>query len=57
MIEASALSFAKEYDRLTGLLQRVLSPITPQEQQTFCKKMGIGQRGHNCAAGRCTNSV
>lgn len=46
MIEASALSFAREYGMMTEMFRRILSPITSQEQQAFRKKLGIDQRTH-----------
>jgi len=41
MIEASALSFGKEYGMMTDMFRRIVSPITEQERQTFRKKIGI----------------
>jgi cell filamentation protein len=45
MIEASVLSFDKDYDKMTSLFQRILSPITPQEQQAFRKRIGLDRAG------------
>jgi cell filamentation protein len=45
MIEASALSFAKEYDMMLDMFKRITSPITSQEQQAFRVKIGINRRG------------
>jgi hypothetical protein len=39
MVEASALSFNKEYDKMNRMFRRILTVITPQEQQVFRKKM------------------
>ena len=44
MIEASALSFAKEYEKMTKMFHRILSRITPQEQKEFREKVSIGRR-------------
>lgn len=44
MIEASALSFAREYGMMTEMFRRILSPITSQEQQAFRKKLSIDRR-------------
>jgi cell filamentation protein len=44
MIEASALSFAKEYEMMTNMFERILTPITKQEQQDFRNKIGIGRK-------------
>jgi len=41
MIEASALSFAREYGMMEGMFKRILTPITPQEQREFRKKLGL----------------
>jgi cell filamentation protein len=41
MIEASVLSFDKDYGMMTAMLKRITSPITPQEQQAFRKKIGL----------------
>ena len=43
MIEASALSFAKEYDLMIDMFKRILSPITSQEQQEFRTKISTGK--------------
>lgn len=48
VIEASALSFGKEYTMMTDMFKRILSPITPQEQQVFRKKIGIGKPELGC---------
>ena len=45
MIEASALSFGKEYDMMLDMFKRITSPINSQEQQAFRVKIGIGRRG------------
>lgn len=47
MIEASALSFAREYGMMTDMFRRVLSPICLQEQQAFRKKLGLGTASKN----------
>ena len=44
MVEASALSFAREYRTMTEMFRNILSTITPQEQQAFRKKIGMDQR-------------
>jgi cell filamentation protein len=41
MIEASVLSFDKEYAKMNEMFRRITVPITKQEQQTFCRKLGI----------------
>ena len=41
MLEASALSFGKDYGKMIAMFRRILSPITLQEQQAFRKKLGI----------------
>jgi cell filamentation protein len=41
MVEASVLSFDKDYAMMTAMFRRILSPITPQEQQAFRKKVGL----------------
>ncbi|MDR1422595.1 MAG: Fic family protein [Coriobacteriales bacterium] len=41
MIEASVLSFDKDYGKMTSLFQHILSPVTPQEQQAFRKRIGL----------------
>jgi cell filamentation protein len=43
MIEASVLSFGKEYSRMVEMFRRITSPITPQEQQTFCNMIGVNR--------------
>ena len=45
MIEASTLSFDKDYGKMVEMFRRILSPITPQEQQAFHKKMGVNFKG------------
>jgi cell filamentation protein len=44
MVEASALSFAREYRMMTEMFRRILTPIISQEQKAFRKKIGIDQR-------------
>jgi cell filamentation protein len=44
MIEASVLSFRCKYEMMTEMFQRILSPIAPQEQQAFRKRIGIDER-------------
>jgi cell filamentation protein len=39
MIEASVLSFDKEYAKMNEMFSRITSPITPQEQQAFRKRL------------------
>ncbi|GHT85657.1 hypothetical protein FACS18947_4700 [Bacteroidia bacterium] len=41
MIEASVLSFDKEYAKMNEMFLRITSPITQQEQQAFRKKLGL----------------
>jgi len=41
MIEASALSFAKKYDVMNAMFQRIVSLITVEEQQDFQRKIGL----------------
>jgi cell filamentation protein len=41
MIEASALSFDKEYGCMIAMFRRIVAPISPQEQKEFRKKMGF----------------
>lgn len=41
MIEASVLSFDKEYDQMTAMFGSITSPITTQEQQAFRKRLGV----------------
>jgi cell filamentation protein len=43
MIEASVLSFDKEYAKMNEMFRRITSPTTPQEQQAFRKKLGLGR--------------
>jgi cell filamentation protein len=47
MIEASALSFGKEYGVMTAMFERILSSVSPQEQQMFRKKLGLKQQERN----------
>ncbi|MCL2512743.1 MAG: Fic family protein [Oscillospiraceae bacterium] len=37
MIEASAEAFAMEYDKMTAMLRRILSPVSAEERQVFNK--------------------
>lgn len=39
MIEASALSFACEYDRMNEMFKRILSPISIQEKESFIRSI------------------
>jgi cell filamentation protein len=41
MIEASVQSFFSKYGMMTEMFERILSPISPQEQQSFIKKIGL----------------
>jgi len=41
MIEASVLSFDKDLGMMKAMLERIISPITFQEQQAFRNKIGI----------------
>ena len=41
MIEASMLSFEREYGMMTDMFSRILSTIPSQEQQAFRKKLGM----------------
>lgn len=41
MIEASALSFCKEYEMMTDMFKRIISKTKSQEQQMFRKQIGI----------------
>ena len=43
MIEASALSFAKEYDMINAMFRRITTPITPEERKAFRIKIGISR--------------
>jgi cell filamentation protein len=45
MIEASVLSFDKDYGKMTAMFERITSPISPGEQQAFRKKIGIDRLG------------
>lgn len=47
MIEASALSFAREYDSMTEMFRRIITPISPQERQAFRKNIGIDRDNPN----------
>lgn len=47
MVEASALSFAREYDKMTVMFRRIVSPISQQEQQAFRKTIGINRQNPN----------
>jgi len=44
MIEASALSFAKEYDKMDEMFKRIISSIPSQEKIAFSKKVSISKR-------------
>ncbi len=44
MLEASALAFALEYDKMTAMLRRIVSPVSPEEQQEFRTKMGLNRK-------------
>jgi cell filamentation protein len=41
MIEASALAFAKEYDKMTAMFKRITFPISDEERLTFRIKVGL----------------
>lgn len=41
MIEASALSFAKEYGMMTEMFKRIMSQTTLEEKQAFKKRIGM----------------
>ena len=41
MLEASVESFDKDYSKMNRMFHRITAPITPQEQQTFRKKIGL----------------
>jgi cell filamentation protein len=41
MIEASAEAFAMNYDKMTAMFKRILSPITADERQAFNKLLGF----------------
>jgi len=43
MIEASALAFAMEYDRMETMFRRITMPISPEEQREFRVKMGLSR--------------
>jgi len=47
MIEASALSFAREYDRMTEMFRQIVTPISPQEQQAFQRAIGTRRQTPN----------
>jgi len=47
MIEASALAFALEYDKMTTMFRRILTPITHDEQKEFRVKMGLSRPAKN----------
>jgi cell filamentation protein len=44
MIEASVQSFYSKYGMMTKMFERIMSPISPQEQQSFCKKIGMDRK-------------
>jgi cell filamentation protein len=46
MIEASVLSFHSKYEMMTEMFQRILSPVSLQEQEAFRKRVGIDKRNH-----------
>ena len=46
MIEASAEAFAMEYDKMTAMFRRILSPISRDERQAFCKLLGFTKSPH-----------
>jgi cell filamentation protein len=41
MIEASALAYALEYDKMEKMFRKIIAPITSEEQNTFCAKVGL----------------
>ena len=41
MIEASALSFALEYDMMINMFKRIITPITPEKRREFRIKLGL----------------
>jgi cell filamentation protein len=43
MIEASASAFALEYEPMERIFERILSPITPEEQRAFRVKIGLNR--------------
>jgi cell filamentation protein len=43
MIEASALAFALEYDTMTEMFRRIITPISPDEQKSFRIKVGVSR--------------
>ena len=43
MIEASALAYGHEYDMLTDMFRRIVTPITEQERREFREKIGIAR--------------
>jgi cell filamentation protein len=47
MVEASALSFAREYARMTDMFRRIVTHVSPQEQKAFCVKVGIRPLNNN----------
>lgn len=44
MLEASALAFGLEYDKMTEMLRRIVSPILPEERQEFREKIGQSRK-------------
>jgi cell filamentation protein len=44
MIEASALSFIKEYDKMNDMFTRITSSISSEEQKVYRKKISVGRR-------------
>ncbi|MDR0883938.1 MAG: Fic family protein [Oscillospiraceae bacterium] len=43
MIEASALAFAKDYAPMKQMFERIVSPISAEEQRAFRIKMGLSR--------------
>jgi len=46
MIEASALSFACEYEMMNDMFKRIISSITLRERQIFREKIGLNRHEH-----------
>jgi cell filamentation protein len=44
MLDASVKSFDREYDAMTDMFRRIVSPVTPREQQEFLKRIGADRR-------------
>jgi cell filamentation protein len=47
MIEASALAFALEYDKMEEMLRRITTPISDEEKRAFRVKIGLSRPAKN----------